>query len=293
MIVHMCYQQAVDAACARDVTAIAWDVPVDLEDAMLIAQLSDTHLTTGPLAAEPAAGLHRALGRVLGLTPRPDHVVITGDLTEHGRPDEYVALRDVVGRFPLPVHLVAGNHDDRESLLDIFGGTPCLAGGYSAHYVVERPDATLVVLDSLTAGADGAGRLGAEQLAWLDEVLARRPRLPAVVCLHHPPVPVGMPFLDGIRLRDGDDLAKVVAAHPHVVRVLAGHVHRAVTVDFAGTVLTTAPSTWRQSSLALDAAERLGYVLEPTAFLLHLVTKAGCATHTVQVSHAAGLTGGF
>ena len=59
---------------------------------MLIAQLSDPHLTAGVLGAEPAAGLHRALGRVLALRPRPDCVVITGDLVDHGRTDEYVTL---------------------------------------------------------------------------------------------------------------------------------------------------------------------------------------------------------
>ncbi|WP_229400804.1 phosphodiesterase [Micromonospora okii] len=257
---------------------------------MLIAQLSDTHLTTGTLAAEPATALHQALGRVLGLSPRPDHVVITGDLVEHGSTEEYVALRDIVGRFPVPVHLAAGNHDDRESLLDVFGGTAHLGGGYSTHYLVEQPDATLLVLDSLAPGEGGAGRLGPEQLAWLDEALARRPTLPAVLCLHHPPAPVGLPFLDDMRLLDSDDLATVVAAHPHVVRVLAGHVHRPVTVGFAGTVLTTAPSTWRQASLTLAAGETQGWALEPTAFLLHLVTGGGCATHTVQVSHAAPLT---
>ncbi|MER7891941.1 phosphodiesterase [Micromonospora sp. NPDC094482] len=259
---------------------------------MLIAQLSDPHLTTGPLAAEPAAGLHRALGRVLALRPRPDCVVITGDLVEHGSPEEYQALRALIGQFPLPVHLAAGNHDDRESLLDAFGGTPWLGGGFSAYYHVDHPEATVVVLDSLVPGADG-GQLGEEQLSWLDGVLAGRSEVPAVVCLHHPPVPVGIPAADAIRLADADAFAEVIRRHRHVVRVAAGHLHRPVTAPFAGTVLTVAPSTVRQSSLTMRADDEIGWVAEPTAFLLHLVGRDECVTHTVQVSHAAGQTCGF
>ncbi|MEV0152543.1 phosphodiesterase [Micromonospora sp. NPDC050686] len=259
---------------------------------MLIAQLSDPHVTTGPLAAEPATGLHRALGRVLALRPRPDCVVITGDLVANGRTDEYVALREIVGRFPLPVHLATGNHDDREALLDTFGGTPYVGGGFSAHYHLDHPDATLVVLDSLAPG-DTGGRLGEEQLGWLDGVLAGRPEVPAVVCLHHPPVAVGVPTADAVRLADADALAEVIGRHPHVVRVAAGHLHRPVTSAFAGTVLTTAPSTWVQAALAMSAEEEAGLVAEPTAFLLHRVVGGGCVTHTVQVSHAAGRAGWY
>lgn len=227
-----------------------------------IAHLSDPHLTTGPLGAAPATALHRALGRVLTLDPRPDCVVITGDLTEHGTADEYRVLYEVFDRFPLPLHLVAGNHDDPVALL-----------GDRTHYAVGYPDLTLVILDS------SSGELGAAQRKWLDDTLENRP---AIVCLHHPPIPVGIPFLDRQCLADGAKLADIVRRHD-VRRVLAGHVHRPVTAAFAGTILTTAPSTYLQSGLAMTGGVP-DYLAEPTSFLLHV----DGITHTVPVSHAAG-----
>lgn len=271
---------------------------------MLIAHLSDPHITTGALAAEPASGLYRALGRVLAVQPQPDCVVLTGDLVDRGRPDEYAVLREVIGGFPLPMHLVAGNHDGREALLGAFGAGSYLDGAYlggaspgdgQAHYTVEYPAATIVVLDSLDPETDtgrrGAGRLGADQLGWLDEALGGRRDVPAIVCLHHPPIPVGLPFMDSIRLVDGAAFGEVIARHPHVLRVLAGHLHRTVSAAFAGSTLAVAPSTYRQTGLRmLTAEEPPGYLHEPTGFLLHLLTGSDCITHSVPVSHAAELT---
>ncbi|MCM2577193.1 phosphodiesterase [Streptomyces meridianus] len=250
-----------------------------------VAHISDPHITTGPLAGPPAEGLYRALGRVLTLAPRPDCVVITGDLVERGDPEEYRALREVIGRFPLPLHVVAGNHDDPGTLLEEFGGTRFLGGAARTHYAVDFPAFTLMALDTAVPGSPG-GHLGAAQLEWLDGVLARRPERPAVVCLHHPPIAVGIPFLDGMRLDDGEDLAVLLARHGNVARVLAGHVHRPVTAAFAGSTLCSAPSTHLQSGLALDGGVP-DYLPEPTSFLLHLGSGPSWVTHTIPVSHAA------
>ena len=158
----------------------------------------------------------------------------------------------------------------------------------SPAYVVEYPQATLVVTNSWRHGSP-AGYLGPDQLAWIDQALGARPGVPALVCVHHPPLPVGIPFLDGMILDDGPQLADVIARHPHVVRVLAGHVHRDVSALFAGTLMTTAPSTYRQAALRLHDAGSPGYVADPTSFLLHLLDGTTCVTHSVAVSHATAV----
>ncbi len=194
---------------------------------MFIAHLSDPHLMTGPLGAEPATRLHTALGRVLGLDPRPDCVVITGDLTEHADPQDYQTLRSILAGFPLPLLLVAGNHDSSAELSKAFAGTPHLNGGVSTRYVASYSEATLVVLDSSKPDTP-AGELGTEQLGWLDKQLSGCRDRPALVCLHPPAGPGGHPVLR----RDKPDRSGAAGrGHqqaPACGPVLAGHVPRPI-----------------------------------------------------------------
>jgi hypothetical protein len=78
----------------------------------------------------------------------------------------------------------------------------------------------------------------------------------------------------------------VLARHSNVARVLAGHVHRAVTVPVAGSVVAVATSTYRQTDLCMRAAGMIGDLLDPTSFLLHATVDGHCVTHVVPVSHA-------
>jgi 3',5'-cyclic-AMP phosphodiesterase len=247
---------------------------------MLIAQLSDSHLRLGPLAGEPSSQLYRALGRVLDLRPRPDCVLITGDVVDHGKPEEYQAFLEIAEGFPLPIHLAVGNHDDAQAMVSVFGGTGYLGSGHTSYYAIDYPEARIVMLDSAVPGGM-SGSLGDAQLTWLDTVLAERATVPSVVCLHHPPIDVGMPFLDSIKLDNADALGTVLGRHSHVRLVLAGHIHRPIIGSFAGATVAIAPSTFRQARLDLAIEEPSGYVHEPPGFLLHLLGPTGCVTHVV------------
>src|SRR4051794_39976510 len=60
--------------------------PPDGPDPILLAQLTDLHLTVGPDDHGAASALERAVAEVAGLDPPPDAVLLTGDLVDGGDP---------------------------------------------------------------------------------------------------------------------------------------------------------------------------------------------------------------
>jgi Icc protein len=82
----------------------------------------------------------------------------------------------------------------------------------------------LLLLASHRPGEVG-GWLGSRQRTWLRQRLRRDSR-PTLVAVHHPPLPIGDPVFDAIGLRDGPELAEILAGAPHVAAVLCGHVHQ-------------------------------------------------------------------
>ncbi len=253
---------------------------------MLLAQLSDTHLTTGVLAGPPAERAHRALARVQALRPRPDCLVITGDLVDHGDPAEYESARALLGRLDLPVHAVPGNHDHAPGMLQALAGDGYVRAAADepgrCYYRIDYPGLRLLCCDSSVPGRDD-GELGPTQLAWLDRELGRDPEVPAVLAMHHHPVPSGIAFMDTIMLSDADRLAAVLGGHRPPTRILTGHLHRPSAAMFAGSLVTSAPSTYRQVHLDLDPARPLAFVDEPPGLLLHRLEGPDAVTHLLPI----------
>jgi 3',5'-cyclic AMP phosphodiesterase CpdA len=251
---------------------------------MIIAQISDPHITSVEVDARRAAAattsLQRAVSHLMGLSPLPDIVLVTGDCVNDGRPDEYDQAQELLRPLSMPVAVIPGNHDHRERMLALFGdqGAQPLAG--FVQYVVEGWPVRLIALDTHIPGRS-EGELCAVRLGWLEERLAEAPDQPTVIAMHHPPLHTGLAVLDSIGLTNSADFAALIARHPQVERIVAGHLHMAIQRRFAGTLAMTCPST--QHTLLPDFArpERLTALMEPPACLIHVWdASTGLITYT-------------
>lgn len=248
---------------------------------MLIAQISDLHVAPDDSFmrrfVDANALLERAVEYLNTMTPRPDVVIATGDLTDHGTADEYAMLRDLLGALDVPLFLVPGNHDDPEVLREVFG-TPSYVTGPTFDYANDDFPVRLVAIDSTAPGRHD-GELDAAQLGALDARLAERPDVPTCCFLHHPPFETGIWWMDCIGLDGARKLEAVVRRHPQVGLVTAGHVHRSVTSGWGPTRLTTAPSTCHQTAVALheDCPPRI--TSEPPMLALHQWTGDTFVSH--------------
>jgi 3',5'-cyclic AMP phosphodiesterase CpdA len=168
----------------------------------------------------------------------PDHVAITGDLTNVGLPDEIEAAVPWLERLGGPgrVSLVPGNHDAYGASLDgprLAPWAPYMAGSHEPGaggrfpFVRRLGPLALVGLSSAVPTAPGlaTGRLGGDQLAQLESALAAlaRERRCRVVLVHHPPLPAGQSWRR--RLSDAPEL-RAILARTGAELVLHGHTHR-------------------------------------------------------------------
>jgi 3',5'-cyclic-AMP phosphodiesterase len=259
---------------------------------MLIAQLSDPHFVPENVRLfgklDTAGFLARAVAHLNAL--EPDVVLITGDLTNDGDEEVYAAFADIVSGLRAPFFVLTGNHDDRELMRQRFGRDYLPDSGPLA-YAIDRFAVRLIALDTAVAG-EPWGRLGPDQLAWLDARLAEVPGQPTLVALHHPPFRTGIGHMDRSMLRDADALAAVISRHGQVERVVCGHVHRAIQCRFAGTLAQTAPSCAHQAELILGEAPAT-WICEPPAVLLHWWDPAAGLVSHVSLIGEYGPAGRF
>jgi 3',5'-cyclic-AMP phosphodiesterase len=259
---------------------------------MILVQLTDLHLRPAGKAcyrvAETNMLTERALRAVAALRVKPDAIVISGDLTDNGLPDEYAVLIGALRRHiaGVRVYLIPGNHDRREVMRERMGDWPgVISDPEFVQYAVDDLDVRLVMLDTVVTG-EAHGELCARRLAWFDATLAAAPEKPTIVVMHHPPFVCGIAHMDAINLRNSEDFAAIIARHRQVRRILCGHHHRPVTAHVAHAIASIAPSVAHQVELDLHGGTDAFFVMEPAAFQIHM-TMPGTGPDGAIVSHTA------
>jgi Icc protein len=196
---------------------------------MLIAQLSDVHVGGGRYREELLRTAIEEVNRA-----DPDLVVIAGDLTDDGYPDQYPLAADELAALACPqIVRVPGNHDARNVgyLLyeEVFGARDSRLRLEAAGHEIS-----LVAVDSSKPDLD-EGEIGREHYRWIHEGFADEADLRVFVCHHHL-VPVPGTGRERNQVLDAGDVLSLLR-QCRVDLVLSGHRHVPYVWPIAGMLL--------------------------------------------------------
>lgn len=214
------------------------DVAAPSQTLARIALVSDTHATRGVSGEEPR--YRGRLDKVMAAVnaARVDMVLIAGDLTQDGKPEELTDFKTQIKGFAAPVWVVPGNHDignkivrgkERETTLNPFRLARFEMRVGPSFYARECAGLRVIGLNSPIFGS-GFAR---EKAMWrfLEKELARPSAKPTVVFMHYPlftKTPAEASEYWNIEPEPRQRLLTLLR-QGGVKTVLSGHLHRPLT----------------------------------------------------------------
>jgi Icc protein len=227
-----------------------------------LLHLSDTHLLAGDRhlynSVDSAGHLEDLFTELEASGGRPEAIVFTGDLADHGESGAYDRLRGIVepvaARLGAQIVWVMGNHDDRAAFRSrLLREAPATD---PIDRVCEVNGLRIVTLDTSVPGHHH-GEVSDAQLEWLADVLAVPAPDGTVLAMHHPPVPTVLDLAVSVELRDQARLAAVLRG-TDVRSILSGHLHYSSTATFAGIPVSVASATCYTQDLTVPAGGTRG-----------------------------------
>ncbi|MFS2161031.1 phosphodiesterase [Pseudomonas sp. Pseusp122] len=257
---------------------------------MLIAHLSDLHIRPPGVLYQGLVDSNtmcrQAIEHLDALRPRPDVVIITGDIVDEGLPAEYEMAQTLLAQIKQPLLIIPGNHDDPTLFRTAFAHA---ASEGPLHFIASDLGPVRIIGLDISVPGEHHGDMSEAAQHWLEASLAQEPERPTLIMLHQPPFLSGIPYIDTYACRNAQRLVQVVERYPAVERIVCGHIHRAMQLRFGGSLLCTAPSTTTAIALRLDAdAPEASYVEPPALLLHHWKPDTGLITHWVPIGTFRG-----
>ena len=204
---------------------------------MIIAQISDTHLTLDtPDADQRISDFEAVIADINSLDPAPDVIVHTGDIVHNGLREEYAKAVEIISRSKFPLYALVGNKDDRTEMKSAFSDQGYInRNSEFVDYAVDDGPVRMIMLDTLCIGSN-KGDFCEKRADKFNNMIENDIIKPIAVFTHHPPfeVSVGpepLHFDDPAAMQR---LRRTLQNSGRVKGIFSGHVHRATTGQIDG-----------------------------------------------------------
>ncbi len=241
-----------------------------------LLQITDLHVLAAEnsrlLGVDTALSLDAVLRAALS-ERAADAMIVTGDIAHDAAEATYARVRDAIAaHYQGPIVWLPGNHD------------------VAAPLDRQRPEATelqlgewqIVAIDTHVDGAEG-GNVGVAEFDRLRALLAHTASRFVIIAGHHPPMPLGTPWLDSGSVANGAVLLDLLSDSGRVKAYVCGHVHQETATMHRGVFVLTTPSTCFQF---VPGTERFSVDATPPGW--RWLDLASDGTLTTRVGRATG-----
>jgi len=171
---------------------------------------------------------------------------MTGDVIQDDSRGAYDQFRELIEPIGLPVYCVPGNHDSRKLMREALSEPPF-------HYCATlRRDNWLVIGVDSCVHDSAEGRVEETELGQLEDEISATDAEHVLVCLHHPPLPMGSTWLDTVGLSNGAEFLDSITRSGRVRAAIFGHVHQDFHQLHESIQIIGTPSTCRQFKTGSD-----------------------------------------
>ena len=182
------------------------------------AQISDTHIRPDYTTIDD---LKLTVAQINSMDS-VDFVLVTGDITHKGDKESIIIAKQILDSLDIPYYVIPGNHDTKfgeqciVDFVEVFG---------ASNFIFQHDSCAFVGINTGQLNSSN-GRVGDEELLWLDSVLNGLPvDMTKFIISHHP--------LQEDDIDNFQDLSNVLMQH-RISCILSGHYHINMIFDCMG-----------------------------------------------------------
>ncbi|PID51484.1 MAG: 3',5'-cyclic-AMP phosphodiesterase [Pasteurellales bacterium] len=230
--------------------------PLNSNGNIRILQITDTHLFAKQndklLGINTAQSFQAVIDAILETKFDYELILATGDLVQDYDEQGYHHFVNMVKPLKKKVFWLQGNHDQPQ-MGNVLASYPQIS---PLKHILIGELWQIIMLDSQVFGVPH-GKLGSQQLKWLQKKLEQNPNRHTLIALHHNILPTHSAWLDQHSLRNIHDLSNVLKPYKNIKAIIHGHIHQEMDKIWNGIRILSTPSTCIQfkpysNNFALD-----------------------------------------